>query len=99
MGYDYSAAVEGVRSAWRSLEQTAHRIAAGSVHAKHLPPPATGPDPISGNQPVESDSVDFTLDLAGEMLNLNLAEIAVKANTRVMAVEHELDRDTLDILA
>lgn len=99
MGYDYAASVEGVRSAWRNLGQTAHRVAAGSVGARHTPPPGAGPDPISGKAPADGDSVVLKLDVAEEMLNLNLAEIGVKANTRVMAVERELDKETLDILA
>jgi hypothetical protein len=97
MAYDYSLAVAGVQNAWRHLEQTAHRIAAGSVGAKHTAAPGSSPGPVTGQKPAEGDSVHLKLE--EEMLNLTQAEIGVKANHRVLATERELDQDTLDILA
>jgi hypothetical protein len=99
MSYDYAASMQGIRSAWRALEQTAHRIAAGSVGARKTPLPGAGVDPITGKKPADSDSSVMKLDIAQAMLDLHLAKIGVQVNTRVMAVEQELDRDTLDILA
>jgi len=81
------------------MEQTAHRIAAGSVGARKTPPPGDGDEPINGNKPAASDSAIMKLDVAQGMVDLQLAKIGVQANTRVIAVEQELDRDTLDILA
>jgi hypothetical protein len=98
MAYDYATSVQGVRSAWNTLAQTAHRIAAGSVNARKTPPPGAGNGPITGKAK-EAASTTAKLDLAEEMLNLNLAKIGVQANTRVISVERELDRSTLDILA
>ncbi len=98
MAYDYAASIQGIRSAWNELAQTAHRIAIGSVNAPKTPPLGAGNDPITGKAK-EAASSTAKLDIAGEMLNLNLAKIGVQVNTRVISVEHELDRSTLDILA
>jgi hypothetical protein len=98
MAYDYAASVQGIRSAWDNLAQTAHRIANGSVSARKTPVPGAGNHPVTG-KPAEPGSEVMKLDLPQEMLHLALAKIGVQANTKVMAVEQELDRTTLDILA
>jgi hypothetical protein len=99
MSYDFAASMQGVRAAWDALGQTAHRIANGSVQARRTPPPGVREDPISGRQMSGSGDDTFKLDLAEEMGNLQLAKIGVQANTRVMAVERDLDKDTLDLFA
>ena len=98
MAYDYAASVQGVRSAWDALAQTAHRVVAGSVNARKPAPPGAVSDPVTGKEK-QAESSTARLDLAEEMLNLDRAKISVQANTRVMSVERELDHSTLDILA
>jgi hypothetical protein len=99
MSYDYSCSLEGVRAAWRTLDRAAHRIAAGSVGAQHVPPPGVGKDPLSGGEDVDTSPAIMRVDLAGELWAVGQAKIEVKANLKVMSVERELERDTLDILA
>jgi hypothetical protein len=99
MSYDFAASMQGVRAAWDALDRAAHRIAAGSVQARRTPPPGAQKDPVSGRQTSGTGDDTMKLDLAEEMGNLQRAKIGVQVNTRVMAVERDLDRDTLDILA
>ncbi len=97
MSYDYSSSIEGMGAAWRSLERAAHRIAAGSVSARREPTPGAVRDPLQGG--VSPDSDTLKIDIAKELLDVDQARIAIKANTRVVSIESELDHEILDILA
>jgi putative ABC transport system permease protein len=77
--------------------------AAGRALAEECPRIIAAAPAVSKSLVGRWESNNTTMAVLGkaaeEMLNLNLAEIGVKTNTRVMAVEHELDQDTLDIPA
>jgi hypothetical protein len=98
MSCDYSASVVSVGAAWRTLAQAAHRIAAGSVNARREPVPGSE-DPISGREVSDSAPSHMQIDLAEELAKVDQSKIEIKANLRVMSLEAELERDTLDILA
>jgi hypothetical protein len=97
VSYDLSSSIEGVRSAWRSLEQAAHRIATGSVEARRQPVPGGEIDPLPAGPSGDQDTVK--IDLAKELLDMDQARIAIKANLRVVSASRELDHEILDILA
>jgi len=96
MPIDFSASVQGVRAAWDSLGRIAHRVAAGSVGARHERPPGVGSDPLTGGEPASST---MQLDIAGEMTALIQVKTEAKANLKVLSVLDELERESLDILA
>jgi hypothetical protein len=96
MPIDFSASVQGVRAAWDNLGRIAHRVAAGSVSARHNRPPGVSGDPLAGGEPASST---MQIDIAGEMAAMSQAKIEAKANLKVMSVLDDLERESLDILA
>ena len=98
MSFAIGSAVQGVCAAWSTLNQAAHRIAAGSVGAQHVPPPGTGRDPISGKK-TENSGSSMKADLVQELLTVDQAKINAAANMRLISTESDLEQDTLDILA
>jgi hypothetical protein len=84
MSYDYSISLEGIRNAERSFEQTASRIAAGG-----LP---------KSNESVPADSL-FLSDYAAELIAIDQAKTALKTNLRVISLQQDLERKTLDLFA
>lgn len=96
MAIDFSASIQGVRAAWDNLGRTAHRVAAGSVNARHERPPGVSGDLLAGGEPATSI---MQIDIAGEMTALKQSKIEVEANLKVMSVLDDLERESLDILA
>ncbi|MGD0309274.1 MAG: hypothetical protein ABSC02_08285 [Acidobacteriota bacterium] len=90
---------EGVRAAYRTLDQAAQDIAAGSVNARRDPAARPGTQSVSGVKSQEEDSYSGTPDLAAKLYEVDQATVAAKTNLRVLSVERQLDHDTLDLLA
>lgn len=84
MSYDYSISLEGVCTAERSFERAAGRIAAGNL-------------PTS-SESAPSDSLSLT-DYAAELIAIDQAKIAHKANLQVISSQRDLERATLDLFA
>jgi hypothetical protein len=94
----HSNSWQGVQSAWRNLNQSAHKIAAGTVNARRASVPgAAASNPDRGKAKASDDTVK--VDIAEELTKARQAKIDASANLRVMETERELERDTLDILA
>jgi hypothetical protein len=96
MPINFSASVQGVRTAWDNLGRIAHRVAAGSVNARHDRPPGVRGDLLAGGEPASSI---MQLDIAGEMAAMSQAKIEAKASLKVISVLDDLERESLDILA
>ena len=96
MSIDFSASVQGIRTAWGHLDRIAHRVAAGSVNARHDRPPGVSGDLLADGEPASST---MQVDIAGEMVAMSQAKIEVKANLKVVSVLDDLSRESLDILA
>lgn len=97
MSYDYSISLNGIQTALRTLEQAAQRIAVGNAFVKQI----NNDKATSSLNTDYSDSVSFsgTLDYVRELLAVNQAKIAVKANARFISLQQELERETLNLFA
>jgi hypothetical protein len=88
-----SVSAEGLSAACRTLNEAAHRIAAGSVNARRDLTQGAG----SNSQEIASSSVK--VDLLTELLTVKHAKIDAEANLRVMSTQQDLEHEILNLLA
>jgi hypothetical protein len=95
----YSSCIEGLRNAELLLDKAARNIAAGYV--ANLParsPEDTVQISPAGNS-AASGSTFTSVDYAAELITAGQAEIAAKANLKVLSSQFKLERETLDLFA
>lgn len=95
----YSISAEGLSAACRSLDQAAHRIAAGSVNAQRDLTQGAGSNTVSGSNLQETASSSVKVDLLTELLTVKHAKIDAEANLRVMSTQQDLEHEILNLLA
>lgn len=95
----YSSSIEGLRSAELMLDKAARNIAAGRVVAQ----PSEGRGDVvqisPAGQSAASTSSFTPVDYAAELIAMKEAEIAAKANLKVLSSQIKLERETLDLFA
>jgi hypothetical protein len=95
----YSASLEGLRSAELMLDKAARNIAAGRVADQ----PSRSLGDVVQISPAgrsAASALPFTpADYAAELISVKQAEIAAKANLKVLSSQIKLERETLDLFA
>lgn len=95
----YSTSLEGLHNAELMLDKAARNIAAG----RDLDQPSRSPQDTvqisSAGQSAASASPFGPVEYAAELINAKEAEIAAKANLKVLSSQIKLERETLDLFA
>jgi hypothetical protein len=95
----YSSSIEGLRNAELILDKAARNIAAGGV-VNQSPQGLGDTVQISPAGQSAASASSFTpVDYAAELIAAKQAEIAAKANLKVLSSQIKLERETLDLFA
>ena len=89
-----SSALSGLNAASQKLTQSANNIARAGAEASNA---LNNDDAVRGNAPLDAAILPQT-DLTSEIVNLNLAEVAYKANLATLNAAQEQADSLLDIL-
>ena len=95
MGYDYSVSLEGVRGAERRLNQAALKVS--RMGAQCLPESRGAAGRTAAAGTADRLSLSNGAEIAGAMVEARQATITGQANLRVIAMQMELEDETLDL--
>ena len=95
----YSSAIEGLHNAELMLDRAARNIASGRVADRPARVPGDTVQISQAGQSAASSSPFSPVDYASELINVQQAAIAAKANLKVLSSQFKLERETLDLFA